>query len=56
MGPVGEAYRLNTMVGYIYKYIEENQGRASAAAIILFCIIFAVTLVNLKVSAKKTQY
>ena len=56
MGPVGEAYRLNTMVGYIYKYIEENQGRASAAAIILFCIIFAVTLVNLKVSSKKTQY
>jgi multiple sugar transport system permease protein len=56
MGPVGEAYRLNTMVGYIYKYIAENQGRASAAAIILFCIIFAVTLVNLKVSSKKTQY
>ena len=56
MGPVGEAYRLNTMVGYIYKYIAENQGRASAAALILFCIILAVTLVNLKVSAKKTQY
>ena len=56
MGPVGEAYRLNTMVGYIYKYIEENQGRASAAALILFGIIFAVTLVNLKVSSKKTQY
>lgn len=56
MGPVGEPYRLNTMVGYIYKYIAENQGRASAAAIILFFIIFAVTLVNLKVSAKKTQY
>ena len=56
MGPVGEAYRLNTMVGYIYKYIEENQGRASAAALILFGIIFVVTLVNLKVSSKKTQY
>ena len=56
LGPVGEAYRLNTMVGYIYKYIAENQGRASAAALILFCIIFAVTLVNLKVSSKKTQY
>ena len=56
MGPVGEAYRLNTMVGYIYKYIAENQGRASAAALILFGIIFAVTLVNLRVSSKKTQY
>ena len=56
MGPTGDAYRLNTMVGYIYKYIGSNQGRASAAAIILFFIIFAVTLVNLKVSAKKTQY
>lgn len=56
MGPVGEAYRLNTMVGYIYKYIAENQGRASAAALILFAIIFVVTMINLKVSSKKTQY
>ena len=56
MGPVGEAYRLNTMVGYIYKYIAQNQGRASAAALILFGIIFLVTLINLKVSSKKTQY
>ena len=56
MGPVGEAYRLNTMVGYIYKYIAQNQGRASAAALILFGIILVVTLINLKVSSKKTQY
>ena len=56
MGPVGEAYRLNTMVGYIYKYIAQNQGRASAAALILFGIIFLVTMINLKVSNKKTQY
>ena len=56
MGPTGEAYRLNTMVGYIYKYIAENQGRASAAALILFGIIFVVTMINLKVSSKKTQY
>ena len=56
MGPVGEAYRLNTMVGYIYKYIAQNQGRASAAALILFAIILVVTLINLKVSSKKTQY
>lgn len=56
MGPMGEAYRLNTMVGYIYKYIAQKQGRASAAALILFGIIFVVTLINLKVSSKKTQY
>ena len=56
MGPTGEAYRLNTMVGYIYKYIAQKQGRASAAALILFGIIFVVTLINLKVSSKKTQY
>ena len=56
MGPVGDAYRLNTMVGYIYKYITQHQGRASAAALILFGIIFVVTMINLKVSSKKTQY
>lgn len=56
MGPTGDAYRLNTMVGYIYKYITQHQGRASAAALILFGIIFVVTLINLKVSSKKTQY
>ena len=56
MGPVGDAYRLNTMVGYIYKYITQHQGRASAAALILFGIIFLVTMINLKVSSKKTQY
>ena len=56
MGPTGEAYRLNTIVGYIYKYINNNQGRASAAALILFGIIFVVTMINLKVSSKKTQY
>ena len=56
MGPTGDAYRLNTMVGYIYKYIAQHQGRASAAALILFGIIFVVTMINLKVSSKKTQY
>jgi len=56
MGPVHEPYLLNTMVGYIYKYIERKQGLASAAALVLFAIIFVVTLINLKVSNKKTQY
>ena len=49
--------RLQTMVGYIYDALGTNsQGTASAAAIILFLLIFAVTLVNLYVSKKNTHY
>lgn len=49
--------RLQTMVGYIYDALGTNsQGTASAAALILFLLIFAVTLVNLYVSKKKTHY
>ncbi len=47
---------LNTMVGYIYDALGNKEGRASAAALILFAIIFAVTMVNLYVSKKKTHY
>ena len=56
MGPVGDAGRLNTMVGYIYDSIARHEGRASAAALILFGIIFVVTMINLYVSSKKTHY
>lgn len=56
MGPPGDAGRLNTMVGYIYDAIKNQQGRASAAALILFGIIFIVTMINLYVSKKKTHY
>jgi multiple sugar transport system permease protein len=57
MGPVGSMGKpLNTMVGYIYDSIERNQGRAAAAALILFGIIFIVTMINLYVSKKKTHY
>ena len=48
--------RLQTMVGYIYTQIGEYEGTASAAAILLFLLIFAVTLINLKVSKKNTHY
>ena len=49
--------RLQTMVGYIYEALEnDSQGKASAAALILFGIIFVVTLINLGVSKKKTHY
>ena len=56
MGPAGDKGRLNTMVGMIYDALERNQGRASAAALILFAIIFVVTMINLYVSKKKTHY
>lgn len=56
MGPVGAPNTLNTMVGFIYEYIADNQGRASAAALILFAIIFAVTMINMYVSKKKVHY
>lgn len=57
MGPVGAPRSLNTMVGFIYASITgNNQGRASAAALILFAIIFVVTMINLYVSKKKVHY
>ena len=57
MGPPDEAGRLNTMVGFIYDALEENaQGRASAAALILFAIILVVTLINNWVGKKRIHY
>ena len=57
MGPVDDEGRLNTMVGFIYDALEKNQqGRASAAALILFGIILVVTVINNWVSKKRVQY
>ena len=56
MGPSGSQYRLDTMVGFIYRAIGNQEGTASAAALILFGIIFVVTMINLYVSNKKTHY
>ena len=57
MGPAGAKNSLNTMVGFIYQSLEgSHQGRASAAALILFAIILAVTIINLYVSKKKVHY
>ena len=55
MRAVGD-HSMNTMVGYIYEALGNNEGRASAAALILFVIIFVVTMINLYVSKKKTHY
>ena len=57
MGPADDAYRLNTMVGFIYRALSENnQGRASAAALILFGIILVVTMFNMWLSKKSVHY
>ena len=57
MGPPDDSGRLNTMVGFIYDALETNsQGRASAAALILFGIILAVTVFNNRVIKKHTHY
>ena len=57
MGPPDDKGRLNTMVGFIYDALSTNsQGRASAAALILFAIILVVTLINGWVSKKSVHY
>ncbi len=57
MGPADDAKRLNTMVGFIYDALSSNnQGRASAAALILFGIILVVTMINMQVSKKRVHY
>ena len=56
MGPTGEPGRLNTMVGIVYDSLGTSEGVASAAALILFAIILAVTLFNNKVIKKYTHY
>ena len=57
MGPPDDPLRLNTMVGFIYEALSgNNQGRASAAALILFGIILVVTMINSAVSRKSVHY
>ena len=56
MGPVGQAGSMQTMVGLIYKALEgDNAGRASAAALLLFAIIFVVTMINLRVNKRRSR-
>ena len=57
MGPVHDAGRLNTMVGFIYDSLGTNaHGTASAAALILFAIILVVTMINMQVSKKRVRF
>ena len=57
MGPADDAGRLNTMVGFVYDALAGDfQGRASAAALILFGIILVVTWFNNTFIKKHTHY
>ncbi len=57
MGPAHDAGRLNTMVGFVYDALEGDfQGRASAAALILFVIILVVTFINNNFIKKHVHY
>jgi len=57
MGPINRPDGMNTVVGLIYKSITQTDyGKASAAALLLFILIFIVTMLNLYVSKKKVHY
>ena len=51
---------MNTIVGYVYDMLYGNSGGypsyASAAALILFSIVFTITLINLLISKKTVAY
>ena len=52
--------RMNTIVGYIYDFLVSGTGgqygEAAAAALILFVIVFTITIINLRFSRNKVQY
>ncbi len=51
---------MNTIVGYVYDMLYGNSGGypsfASAAAIILFAVVFTITCINLLISKKSTVF
>ena len=56
-GPVGASKQVNTIVGFIYDALSNsNYGRASAAALLLFVVIFIITMLNLYISKKSVHY
>ena len=54
------AAQMNTIVGYVYDMLYGDSGGypsyASAAAIILFAIVFTITCINLLISKKNVHY
>ena len=54
---MGIDYDMGTMVGYIYRYIEDGyMGYAFAGSLILFAIIMVITAINRRISSKKVSY
>jgi multiple sugar transport system permease protein len=51
---------MNTIVGYVYDMLYGDSGGypsyASAAALILFAIVLTITVINLMISRKSTQF
>ena len=51
---------MNTIVGYVYDMLYGDSGGypsyASAAALILFAIVLTITVINLIISRKSTQF
>ena len=51
---------MNTIVGYVYDMLYSDSGGypsyASAAAIILFAVVFTITMINLSISKKNVHY
>ncbi len=57
LGPAGSDGAMNTMVGYVYSALQSDKiGLASAGSLILFVIIFVVTMINSAISKKHTYY
>ena len=54
------AAQMNTIVGYVYDKLYGDGGGypsyASAAAIILFAVVFTITMINLAISKKNVHY
>lgn len=54
---MGFEYDMGTMVGYIYRYVDEQySGYAFAGSLILFAIIMVITMINLQVTKKRVHY
>lgn len=54
---MGGSYKVGTMVGYIYYFIETGYtGYAAAGALMLFAIIMVFTAINLYLSKKRVHY
>jgi ABC-type sugar transport system permease subunit len=54
-GPVNAT---NTLIYYVYEqgFIAFNAGRAAAAALVLFTIMFAITLIQLRYAEERVHY